>query len=359
MAGKPKPTTTPPAEPLGVPYDSASADRALALYDALDRGEHDQQLDAIERAAKIRRRARREAAPPEGIASRPLPEQVRGGYFGSAEGMALLLEAVANRRGALHNEQVAAKVAELKAAAPTLAAGQPVRVRLDAPLNRTGEVLLGKTGTVERVLKVRADVRFDPGQALGKFGKADKPTRIDIFMLEPIEVSRGTLNAATGEATPAPEPAPMPEQVGPPLDVPPLGKAIAQARAARADGVTLAELKRRFPGFDKAWVQDVTPKRAANSAGNGVARKGQPGGRETGIAPLTEAPAGGKPPRFAAVAPFVKRARLAGGPGATHEALGKRYGMSDQTAWRICHHASYAHIPPAPADAPEPKLVTS
>jgi hypothetical protein len=371
MASK-QPTTNPPAgeQPLGVPYDSDRADRAMELYGALTRGEHDTQLNAIELAAKARKRAGLAAprrALPADIAELPLTQQVRAGYFGVAEDMALLLEGVANRRGTLKNEEVAAKVAELKATAPTLVKGQPVRVRLDAPLNRTGEVLLGKTGTVTKVLKVRADVLFDAGQALGKFGKtAGKPTRIDIFMLEPTQpATAGTLNAATGEVTPAPaqvgppaddaakraEEAALtgtPAQVGPPTDE----KLIALARAARAEGVTLAELKSRFPGFDKAWVQDVKPQRA--KAGNGAAVKGQPGGTQPGIAPLIDAPANGRTPRFAAVAPFVKRARLAGGPGATHEALGKRYGMSDQTAWRICHHRSYAHIAPAPADAPEP-----
>lgn len=114
-------------------------------------------------------------------------------------------------------------------------------------------------------------------------------------------------------------------------------KVIEQARTDRAAGVTLAELKGRYPGFDRSWVEGVTPQRTAAKA------------KENGQS---------KSARYRTLAPFVKRARALGGSDATHVRLGERYEMSDMTAWRICHAKAYADIAAAGPEESEPDLAS-
>jgi hypothetical protein len=176
---------------VGVPHQSAA--RAMALYEAIDRGDYDNRLSGIEQMARSRRTYDRRAihtqAPvPPGLDTADVVVQIQHGWIsqdGGRDAMDLVLGAVRARRATLRNAELTAKQAELAAAAPKLAAGDRVQVRLDAPANTPGMVLLGKAGTVERVLQARAAVAFDDGQALGKF--ANQPTtRIPIEWLEPL-----------------------------------------------------------------------------------------------------------------------------------------------------------------------------
>jgi hypothetical protein len=174
---------------IGVPYQSAK--RAMALADAIEAGTHDADLDRIEAMAKSRRtydrRAHHLQAPvPKGMDKANVVLQIQHGYIsedGGRDAMDIVLEGVSARRRHLRNVALTAKLAELAEAAPTLTAGDRVRVRLDAPANGPSSILLGNTATVERVLQARAALRFDPGQAMGKFGN-QPTTRVPIEWLE-------------------------------------------------------------------------------------------------------------------------------------------------------------------------------
>jgi hypothetical protein len=178
---------TPATVTVGVPHQSA--DRAMALYEAIDAGDHDARLDAIERMARSRRSYDRRAihlqAPvPTGLEQADLIAQIQHGYYSQGrDAMPLILEAVSNRKVQLRNAALDAKQAELAAAAPTLHRGDRVRVRLDAPTNTPSSVLLGNHGTVARVLQARAAVSFDPDQPMGRF--ANQPdVKVPIAWLE-------------------------------------------------------------------------------------------------------------------------------------------------------------------------------
>jgi protein-disulfide isomerase-like protein with CxxC motif len=177
--------------PVGVPRDQAKADRIQALYEAIDTGTHDDRLDAIERMAKSRRtydrRAlHRQAPTPAGLDTADLIVQIQHGYYSDGrDSMDLILEAVRARKVHHRNQALTAKLAELAAAKPELAAGDRVWVRLDAPANQPSMILVGKAGTVERVLQARAAVAFDDSQALGKFA-GQATVKIPIAWLEPL-----------------------------------------------------------------------------------------------------------------------------------------------------------------------------
>jgi len=175
---------------IGVPRDSTQAERIEALYDAIDRGDHDAQLDRIERMARSRatydRKAiHRQAPVPAGLDKADLITQIQHGYYSQGrDSMPLILEAVRARQVHHRNQALTAKLAELAAAKPVLAADDRVRVRVDAPANGPSSVLLGNRGTVDRVLQARAAIRFDDGQPLGKFAANPGPTKVPIEWLE-------------------------------------------------------------------------------------------------------------------------------------------------------------------------------
>jgi hypothetical protein len=176
---------------LGVPFDSAAFDRTDSLYQAIERGEHDDELDGIERAANARKRARSHPRMElwEGPAPTGWTDGIAAGYYDcqGREGMQMILGAIRNRRITLHNAELVATRDRLQAEAPRLKKGDRVRVRLDMPANRAGEVLLGKTGTVEEVKRTTCVVRFDDGQALGRFAAKGRRVKMQMWTLERID----------------------------------------------------------------------------------------------------------------------------------------------------------------------------
>jgi hypothetical protein len=174
------------AETIGVPFDSGAFDRTDALYRAIERGDHDHELDGIEKAANARKRAR--SHPRMEVWDGPAPtgwtDGIAAGYYDcqGREGMQMLLGAVRNRRSTL-------EVAAMKAAGATstVAAGDRVRVKADAPLRPT--YVLGKTGVVAKVNQTTATVVFDPGQYLGRFEpkRPGQGTRCPLGALEKID----------------------------------------------------------------------------------------------------------------------------------------------------------------------------
>ena len=170
-----KPPSGADVQEIGVPYDSAGHDRQMALYDAITKGDHDPDLGRIEQMAKSRRRYDNQVHPkapvPAGIDQAHVVVQIQHGYFSAGyNGMDLLLEAVRNRRITLRNAKLIEDKERLAAEAldpKDLAVDDPVRVRPDATIVKRGEILLGKTGRVKRVLQRNVVVVFDDGQALG------------------------------------------------------------------------------------------------------------------------------------------------------------------------------------------------
>jgi hypothetical protein len=171
---------------VGVPYDPDAFDRTDALYGAIERGDHDQDLDAVERAVKARQRAASHPrmTPWTGPAPTTPLDGIRLGYYDNqgTEGMKMLLAAVRNRRSRL-------AVDAMKAATrtSTIAVGDHVRIKADAPLRPT--YILGKTGTVTKVNQTTATVVFDPGQYLGRFEPArpGQGTRCPLGSLEKVD----------------------------------------------------------------------------------------------------------------------------------------------------------------------------
>ena len=195
-------STTPQA--VGVPYDDGPAgfEASDKVYGDIEAGAHDEVLDRLERmirqrAAFDRRRPGAKVSPPAGVAGMDLVSQVQHGWFGRHTSM--LGEAVANRRRILRAEAAQAMVDRMKANVAELADGDPVRVHPEAPLNRKGQVLLGKTGrVVGRPMAAKAVVRFDDGQPLGDW--TGRPVKMDRWMLEKIDPAAAGFALSKDEA---------------------------------------------------------------------------------------------------------------------------------------------------------------